>query len=63
MFYWFKEGDNEELYVISDDSEKVYIVENNVAELQKMKRHQFMRFKPFATLVKKTEELGVKIKK
>lgn len=62
MYYWFKEGDNEKLYVISDDSEKVYIVEDGIAELQKMKKYQFMKFKPFVTLVKKTEELSVKVK-
>lgn len=50
MYYWLKE--NEDVYVISDDSDDVFIINDGKAFLQKMVKHQLIRFKPNLELIK-----------
>lgn len=63
MYYWLQEYDGADVYVISDDSEKVYIVEDGIAYLRDIAKHQLLRFKPYLEQIKETETFDFKIVK
>lgn len=56
MYYWLKEDPEEEgYYVISDDSDDVYIVGDGRPYKLKPTKHMFLKFKPYLEEVKITE--------
>lgn len=61
MYYWLQEYEGGDVYVISDDSEKVYIVEDDRAFLQKVSQQQLLRFKPYLEKIKETENFDFKV--
>ena len=64
MYYWLQYTEQTECYVISDQDDIVYLIEENclgeiVACKQKMDKNQLLRFMPYFEVVKKTESLSV----
>ena len=56
MYYWLKENLEEEgYYVISDDSDDVYIVGDGRPYKLKPKKHMLLKFKPYLEKIKTTE--------
>ena len=56
MYYWLKENrEEEDFYVISDDSNDVYVVGEGKPYRLKPTKHMFLKFKPFLEEVKITE--------
>lgn len=56
MYYWLKENrEEEDFYVISDDSNDVYVVGEDKPYRLKPTKHMFLKFKPYLEEVKITE--------
>ena len=56
MYYWLKENrEEEDFYVISDDSNDVYVVGEGKPYRLKPTKHMFLKFKPYLEEVKITE--------
>ena len=56
MYYWLKENrEEEDFYVISDDSNDVYVVGEGKPYRLKPTKHMFLKFKPCLEEVKITE--------
>lgn len=56
MYYWLKENrEEEDFYVISDDSNDVYVVGKGKPYRLKPTKHMFLKFKPYLEEVKITE--------
>ena len=56
MYYWLKENlEEEDFYVISDDSDEVYVIGEGKPNRLKPTRHMFLKFKPYLEEVKITE--------
>ena len=56
MYYWLKDFDGSQIYVIDDRSNKVYEVYEGKATLLKMNKFQLLRFNPYLELVDTTAE-------
>lgn len=56
MYFWLKENrEEEDFYVISDDSNDVYVVGEGKPYRLKPTKHMFLKFKPYLEEVKITE--------
>ncbi len=56
MYYWLKENlEKEDFYVISDDSDDVYIVRDGRPYKLKPTKHMLLKLKPYLEEVKITE--------
>ena len=56
MYYWLKENIEEEyFYIISDDSDDVYVVGEGRPYKLKPTKHMFIKFKPYLEEIKVTE--------
>lgn len=56
MYHWLKENlEEEDFYVISDDSDEVYVIGEGKPNRLKPTRHMFLKFKPYLEEVKITE--------
>ena len=56
MYHWLKENlEEEDFYVISDDSDEVYVIGEGKPNRFKPTRHMFLKFKPYLEEVKITE--------
>lgn len=56
MYYWLKENlEEEDFYVISDDSDDVYVVGEGSPYKLKPTKHMFLKFKPYLEEIKVTE--------
>ena len=56
MYYWLKENlEEEDFYVISDDSDDVYVIGEGKPNRLKPTKHMFLKFKPYLELIMETE--------
>ena len=56
MYFWLKENiEKEDFYVISDDSDDVYVVGEGRPYKLKPTKHMFLKFKPYLEEIKVTE--------
>jgi hypothetical protein len=57
MYYWLKNDiEDEDFYVISDDSDDVYVVCEGMKPYKlKPTKHMFLKFKPYIELIMETE--------
>ena len=61
MYFWLQEYEGGDVYVINDASEKVYIIDDDIAFLQKMSQQQLLRFKPYLEKIKETKSFDFKV--
>lgn len=59
MYYWLQETDGGIIYVISDDSDKVYEIIDGKASLAKMNKFQLSKFKPYLVQVKTSNTIDL----
>ena len=64
MYYWLQYTEQTEYYVISDQDDIVYLIEENglgeiVACKQKMDKNQLLRFMPYFEVVKESLNIDV----
>lgn len=64
MYYWLQYTEQTEYYVISDQDDIVYLIEENVlgeivASKQKMDKNQLLRFMPYFEIVKESNSFDV----
>lgn len=59
MYYWLQETDGGIIYVISDDSDKVYEIIDGKASLAKMNKLQLSKFKPYLVQVKTSNTIDL----
>lgn len=55
MYYWLKESGCYGVYVISDDSDRIYHVQDGLPTQMKPPKQCFLKFKPYMGFIKKTE--------
>ena len=55
MYYWLKEPGSYGVYVISDDSDRIYQVQDGEPTQMKPPKECFLKFKPYVEFIKKTE--------
>ena len=55
MYHWLKEDMEENFYVISDDSDDVYVIGEGKPYKLKPTTHMFLKFKPYLEEIKATE--------
>ena len=54
MYYWLKEPGCYGVYVISDDSDRIYHVQDGEPTQMKPPMQCFLKFKPYMEFIKKT---------
>jgi len=64
MYYWLQYTEQTEYYVISDQDDIVYLIEENglgeiVACKQKMDKNKLLRFMPYFEVVKESLNIDV----
>lgn len=59
MYYWLQEADD--VYVICDQVDDVYKIDEKKAYLQKMNKHQILKFKPYVKEIKVTEDFDLEV--